>query len=90
MTEAIMISLILQVSPQNFVGRALAVFTPTYGLALVLSTALAGYLDTLLHGFHAILLSVAFASIDTIFVATGIIAIVEGLYAMVPLRGQIT
>ena len=87
-TEVLMISLVIQVSGRDFVGRALSVFSPAYGLALVLSTVFAGYLASiLLHGFHLTLFGIAFGPIDTIFLAIGIIAIAGGLYALVTLRG---
>ncbi|HLW02201.1 MAG TPA: MFS transporter [Ktedonobacterales bacterium] len=80
--------LILHVTKREFVGRVMAVLLPAINLASIVSMALAGLLaSTLLHGFHATLLGITFGPIDTIFVGSGILVILGGLYAMLNLRG---
>src|SRR5579871_3874226 len=80
--------LILHATPKEFVGRVIAVITPTNALASMASTAIAGTLaSTVLQGFHATLLGVSLGPIDTIFTGTGILVVLGGLYAMVGLRG---
>jgi hypothetical protein len=54
----------------------------------MLSVAVAGYLySAVLQSFHVTLVGITFGPIDTIFTATGFLAIIGGLYAMVKLRG---
>jgi len=80
--------LILHATPKEFVGRVMAVITPSNALASIVSTAIAGSLaSTVLHGFHATLLGIALGPIDTIFTGTAILVTAGGLYAMVGLRG---
>ena len=82
-SEVIMITLIVQVAPRDFVGRVLSVFTLMYGLIWVIATFLAGYLASVaLRNFHQVVLGIAFGPLDTIFTAIGILAIVGGLYAL--------
>jgi hypothetical protein len=50
----------------------------------MLSSTLAGFLtSTVLHHFHATLLGLVFTPVDTIFTATGFLAVVGGMYVMV-------
>ncbi len=80
--------LILHATPKEFVGRVMAVITPTNALASIASTAIAGTLaSTVLQGFHATLLGVTLGPIDTIFTGTAILVVLGGLYAMIGLRG---
>ncbi len=88
-TEVIMIALVIQVTPRDFIGRVLSVFTLAYGLSWMISSFLAGYLASVsLHNFHAVVLGVVFGPLDTLFIAVGIMAIASGIYAMLTLRGQ--
>jgi MFS family permease len=83
MTETLMITLVIQVAPRDFVGRVLSVFTSLYGLAYICATMLAGYLDsTLLRHFHAVVLHITFGPIDSMIASIGIIAIIGGVYAI--------
>ncbi|MBA2287020.1 MAG: hypothetical protein H0W02_16225 [Ktedonobacteraceae bacterium] len=62
--------------------------TPALALSSILSIALVSYLDgTLLHNFHASLLGITFGPIDSIFLGTGVLAMLGGGYAMFTLRG---
>ena len=85
--NSVIMLLTLQVTRQELLGRVMAVRTPITTLALMLSAALAGYLDsTLLRNFHTTILNVALGPVDSIFTLTGLLAIVGGLYAMIDLR----
>ncbi len=87
MTETLMITLVIQVVPRNFVGRVLSVFTSLYGLAYICATVTAGYLDsTLLRHFHTVVLGIAFGPVDSMFASIGIISIIGGVYAIGTLR----
>lgn len=86
-TEVIMIALVIQVAPRDFVGRVLSVFTLVYGLIWLISTLLAGYLvSDVLRDVHVVFAGMVFGPIDTIFTAVGLLAIIGGVYAMVTLR----
>ena len=83
-SEVIMITLVVQVAPRNFVGRVLSVFTLMYGLIWVIATFLAGYLaSVVLRSFHTVILGIVFGPLDTIFASVGILAILGGLYAFI-------
>jgi MFS family permease len=89
LTETLMITLVMQVAPRDFVGRVLSVFTSLYGLAYVLATAAAGSLDsTFLRGIHIVVLHVAIGPIDGMFTVIAIIALVAGVYAVGRLWGM--
>lgn len=80
--------LILHVTPRQLVGRVTSVLGPIMALFGMLSTALAGYLaSTALYRFHAIALGIALGPVDTIFTASGALAMLASLYGMVNLRG---
>jgi MFS family permease len=80
--------LILHATPKEFVGRVMAVISPTNALASIVSAAIAGSLaSTVLHGFHAVVLGISLGPIDTIFTGTAILVTLGGFYAMVGLRG---
>ncbi len=80
--------LILHATPKEFVGRVMAVITPSNALASIASTAIAGTLaSTVLQGFHTVLLGISFGPIDTIFTITALLVVLGGLYAMFGLRG---
>ncbi len=86
-TETLMITLVIQVAPRNFVGRVLSVFTSLYGLAYICATEAVGYLDsTLLRHFHAVVLHIAFGPLDSMFASIGIISIIGSVYAVGTLR----
>ncbi len=80
--------LILHVTPREYVGRVMAVFTPVNSLISVVSVSLAGSLaSTALKSFHARLLGLTLGPIDTIFAGTSLLLIAGSIYAMVNLRG---
>lgn len=80
--------LVLHVTPRELIGRVTSVLMPALNLAIMLSVAVAGYLySTVLKGFQVTLIGIPFGPLDTIFTATGMLAIIGGLFAMVRLRG---
>ena len=79
--------LLLRVTPRELVGRVNSIFMPATMLTSLISTALAGALaSTALQGFHATLFGLHFGPIDTIFTASGILAFLAGIYALLNLR----
>jgi MFS family permease len=82
--------LALDSTSREFVGRVTAVINPLGRLAALVSVALAGSLvSTVLRGFHANVLGIAFGPVDTIFTGMGLLAVLGGIYARVSLRHMI-
>jgi MFS family permease len=87
MVNSVASPLILGATPQHLLGRVSAVFTPVQELASILSMALAGFLaSTVLRGFHEMIAGVTFGPYDTVFGVSGLLFILGGLAAVVPLR----
>jgi MFS family permease len=87
MVNSVASPLILGATPQHLLGRVSAVFTPVQELASILSMALAGFLaSTVLRGFHEVIAGVTFGPYDTVFGVSGLLFILGGLAAVVPLR----
>lgn len=85
--NASMFPLLLHVTPREFLGRITSVLSPVQSLASLLSIVVAGWLaSTILNNFHQNLLGTSFGPIDTIFVVSGLLVIVGGLYALINLR----
>jgi MFS family permease len=84
--------ILLRIIPRELIGRVTSLFTPTLGLASMLSTTLAGFLDsTVLRGLHTSMLGITFGPVDTIFTGAGILIILGGFYAKAQLReGKLT
>lgn len=79
--------LMLHAAPDHMRGRASSILGTLTGVSLMLSTAVAGWLDsTLLRNFHTTLFGISFGPVDTIFTFAGIITILSGYYALVNLR----
>jgi len=79
--------LALDSTSREFVGRVTAVINPLGRLAALVSVALAGSLvSTVLRGFHASVLGIAFGPVDTVFTGMGLLAVAGGIYARVSLR----
>jgi MFS family permease len=77
-----MTPLLLESTPQEYLGRVVAVFNPINELAFMLSAVVAGWLaSTGLAGFHASIGAVRFGPIDTIFAASGLLIILAGCYS---------
>jgi MFS family permease len=82
--------LALDSTSREYVGRVTAVINPLGRLAALISVALAGALvSTVLHGFHASVLGIAFGPVDTIFSSMGLLAVIGGIYVRVSLRSMI-
>ena len=82
--------LALDSTSREFVGRVTAVINPLGRLAALLSVALAGSLvSTVLRGFHASVLGIAFGPVNTVFTGMGLLAVLGGIYARVSLRRMI-
>ncbi len=82
--------LALDSTSREFVGRVTAVINPLGRLAALVSVALAGSLvSTVLHGFHASVLGIAFGPVDTIFTGMGLLAVLGGIYVRVSLHSMI-
>lgn len=75
---------------REFVGRVTPVINPVGRLAALVSVAVAGSLvSTVLRGFHASVLGIAFGPVDTVFTGMGLLAVAGGLYARSNLRDMI-
>jgi MFS family permease len=73
-------------TPQEYLGRVIAVFTPVNQLASMLSVVAAGWLaSTALRGFDGHIGGVHFGPIDTIFAVSGVLIVLAGVYAGVAL-----
>ena len=70
-------------TPDGYLGRMLAVFNPINQAASMLSVVVGGWLaSTALRGFHATVGGIHFGTIDTIFLATGVLVVAGGIYGM--------
>ncbi|WP_084701607.1 MFS transporter [Streptacidiphilus anmyonensis] len=86
MLNTAMTPLLLEATPQEYLGRMIAVFNPVNELASMLSVVAAGWLaSSALRDFHARVAGLAVGSIDTIFSAAGCCVLLAGLYAAVAL-----
>ncbi len=80
--------LVLGSTPREMVGRVVSVLNPLISAAQLLSLGLAGYLaSTLLRNFHQEIFGLTFGTYDTIFLASGVLAIFAGIYTWLALRG---
>jgi MFS family permease len=79
--------LLLEAAPREFVGRTMAVFNPVNQLSGMLTTVVAGWLlSSVLRNFDGSLAGVRLGPIDLIFLASGGLILVAGLYARTALR----
>lgn len=82
--------LALQVTPRELVGRTNALLGQLTTLASMISIVIAAFLiATPLHNKHVQLAGLQFSSIDTLFLAAGILIITSGLCSMVTLNHYI-
>ncbi|MEO7003038.1 MAG: MFS transporter [Ktedonobacterales bacterium] len=80
--------LMMRATPREFMGRVNSVFNPMMNLAILISSALVGYLaGVTLHDFHAAAFGLAFGAVDTIYLGAGVLIILGGVVAVVGLRG---
>lgn len=79
--------LLLGATPQDMLGRVIAVVAPIQQVAGLLSLAVAGFLaSTALHGMHVVAAGMTFGTYDTIFGVCGLLFIAGGLVSIRPLR----
>lgn len=80
--------LLLGATPSEYVGRVFSTIDLAQQAAATLSAVLAGWLaSTVLLGLHASVAGIHFGRIDTVFLASGLVIILGGLFAMTGLRG---
>ncbi len=80
--------LTLQATPRALLGRVSSVIVTSWTFALIVATAVAGYLDsTVFSHFHHVILGITFSSVDTLFTGAGILLIISGIYFWSNLQG---
>jgi MFS family permease len=81
--------LVLATAPREMIGRIMAIVDPARRLAELLSVGVAGYLaSTALLGFRGTLLGLSFGPLDTLFLGSGLLMLLGGLFATMRLRGS--
>lgn len=81
--------LIVGATPREMLGRTVALISTLGAVASLLSTAVAGYLDSkTLRGLSVSILGQHFGPVDTLFGVAGLFALAGALYAKVALRGE--
>jgi MFS family permease len=79
--------LLLGATPRKYVGRATAVFNPVNQLAGMLATVVAGWLlSSVLRNFSGSLAGLRLGPVDVIFLVSGGLIVISGLYARTALR----
>jgi len=79
--------LLLGAAPREYVGRVTAVFTPVNQIAGMLATVVAAWLlSSVLRNFSVSLAGVRLGPVDVIFLVSGGLLMVSGLYARIALR----
>jgi MFS family permease len=82
-----MAPLLLGAAPREYVGRVTAVFTPVNQIAGMLATVAAGWLlSSVLRNFSVSLAGVRLGPVDVIFLVSGGLLMLSGLYARIALR----
>lgn len=88
-TNVAMMPLLLKATPRALVGRMNALFFTSISAALLLSSTLAGWLESdVLRRFSATLLGLHFGPVDTLLTLAGLLICAGGLYAAVGLRQE--
>jgi MFS family permease len=83
--------LLLASAPKQYIGRVMAVFFPVTQLATMLAALLAGWLASYaLQDFTGSLAGLRFGPIDTIFLASGVLLVIAGVYARIVLPRSTT
>jgi MFS family permease len=80
--------LVLRVTPHHLLGRVFSIFSPLVNLVGLLSLALAGYLASLLHDWHSVILGVAIGSYDTLFTGAGLLLVIASGSVFMSLHRQ--
>jgi MFS family permease len=87
--NAAIFPLLLSATPQQMLGRVVAVIAPAQQLAGIVSIGLASLLaTTVLAHLHVVVAGVTFNTYDAIFGAAGLIIVIAGLASIVPLRSS--
>ena len=73
----------MHVTPPELLGRVSSVVITSWSVALIFSTAIAGYLDASLNHFHTTFLGFTFGPVDTLFTGAGILLIISGFYSTI-------
>ena len=80
--------LMMRETPQALMGRVMSIFQPAMNLAILVSTAIIGYLASVtLRDFHATWQGMRFGPIDTIWTGGGALMALSGLVIMIGLWG---
>lgn len=88
-TNVALMPLLLGATPRELVGRMNALFFTAISAASLLSSTLAGWLDSdVLRGFSTTFLGLRFGPVDTLLTATGLLICAGGIYAAVGLRRE--
>lgn len=78
--------LLLAVTPKEYLGRVIAVFTPVNTAAAALSLVVAGTAaSTALHSFHATVAGLHIGGIDVVYTMSGLLIVLAGIYAVAAL-----
>jgi MFS family permease len=81
--------LLLDTVPREYLGRAMAVFTPVNQLASMLSVVISGWLtSTVLRSFRASFAGVTLNSVSLVFIVSGGLIFVSGVRAFAALPGE--
>lgn len=80
--------LMMRATPQELMGRVMSIFQPVMNLAILVSTAVIGYLASVtLRDFHMTWQGMRFGRIDTIWLGGGVLMALSGLVIMIGLWG---
>ncbi|MFC1431903.1 MFS transporter [Streptacidiphilus sp. N1-3] len=89
MLNTAMTPLLLEATPQEYLGRMVAVFNPVNQLASMLSVVVAGWLaSTVLRNFHGRFAGMRFGRIDTLFAVAGLFIVLAAGFAYLVLPRQ--
>jgi MFS family permease len=80
--------MMMRETPNHLMGRVMSIFQPAMSLAILVGTALVGYLAGVsLRGFHAVALGQTFGAVDTIWLGGGALMFLSGVMIMIGLTG---
>jgi len=80
--------LMMRETPSELMGRVMSIFQPVMNLAILVSTAIIGYLASVtLRDFHTMWQGMSFGPIDTIWLGGGVLIALSGLVIMAGLWG---
>jgi MFS family permease len=80
--------LVLAAAPREMIGRVMAIIDPAERLTELISVGIAGSLaSTVLLGFRGTFLGLSFGPYDTLFLGSGTLMLLGGVFATMRLRG---